>query len=220
MALDGTAQTSGQVESGMDRGAESVSGELAVDEEKGQFQAPATPKSAEDGKKEILRERARKLAQRPETEVDLDTNSLPVTEFMLGEERYAIDMAFIREVYPLKDLTPVPCTPSFILGIINVRGQILSVTDVREFFDLPSKEITDSSKVIIVSNGSMELGIFADAVIGEAKILLDEIQTETPALQGIRAEYLWGITPERTAIFDIQRFLSDSRIIVHEEVNM
>jgi purine-binding chemotaxis protein CheW len=65
---------------------------------------------------------------------------IEVVEFLLAHEKYGIESKCVREVYPLKELTPVPCTPSFVRSIINVRGKILSVIDIKKFFELPEDE--------------------------------------------------------------------------------
>src|SRR5258707_9878632 len=79
-------------------------------------------------RKKILQERAKGLA-RERKAVDRQEEQLEVVEFLLAGERYAVESSWVREIYPLKDLTPLPGTPSFVPGIINVRGQIVSVVD-------------------------------------------------------------------------------------------
>ncbi len=170
-----------------------------------------------DEKRRILRERARKLARKPDSE-EARGALLEVIEFGLADERYAIEVEFVKEVCLLKDLTPVPCTPSFILGIINVRGQVISVTDVRDFFDLPKKETTESSRVLILNNRAMELGILAESVTGQRKIPLDSVQSNMPALTGIREHYIKGVTSDRLVIINGDKLLSDDNIVVHQEV--
>src|SRR5687768_2140813 len=88
--------------------------------------------------KQILRARAQALA-RPARHVPLAEASLEVLEFRLAQERYALETRYVREVYPLKDLTRLPCTPPFVLGIVNVRGRITPVIDIKKFFDLPDE---------------------------------------------------------------------------------
>ena len=144
---------------------------------------------------------------------------LDVLEFLLTYETYAIEMRWVAETYPLKDLTPLPCTPPFVAGIINVRGRILSVIDIRKFFDLPEKGLTDLNRVIIVDNGEMEFGILADEILGTRSIPLSEMQPPLPTLTGIREGYLMGVTRERTAILDGARLLSDKNLIVHDELS-
>lgn len=168
-------------------------------------------------KKEILKARARALAQEPK-ERDTAEEYIEVVEFLLAHETYGIESLYVREVYPLKELTPLPCTPPFVLGIINVRRQILSLIDLKKFFDLPEKGLTDLNKVIIVRTDAMELGILADVILGTRSIPLKEIQPTLPTLTGIRAEYLRGVTKERLIILDAEKILSDRKIVVYEEV--
>jgi len=179
--------------------------------------ATLIPFGTQDSKQAILKARAKALAREPEREAATE-EYLEVVEFLLAHERYAVESVHIREVYPLKDLTPVPCTPPFILGIVNVRGQILTVIDIKRFFDLPEKGLSDLNKVIIVHVGEIKLGILADAILSVRFLPLAEIQAPPPTLTGIRAEYLRGVTGERTVILDVSRILADEKIVVREEV--
>lgn len=170
-----------------------------------------------DEKKKILKARAKALAREPEEKPTAD-ESIEVVEFLLAYERYAIESNYVREVHPLKEFTPLPSTPPFVLGIINMRGQILSVIDIKKFFDLPEKGLTDLNKVIILSGDQMELGILADLILGVRSIPLQEIQPALPTLTGVREEYLKGIARERVVVLDAKKLLADSKIVVHEEV--
>ncbi|TMA98602.1 MAG: purine-binding chemotaxis protein CheW [Deltaproteobacteria bacterium] len=176
---------------------------------------PSSP-SAEE-RKRILKARARELAQEREDDKTID-ESLEVVEFVLAYEKYGIESSYVREIHPLRELTPVPCTPPFVLGIVNVRGQIISVIDIKRFFDLPERGLTDLNKVIILRNNEMEFGILADVILGVLRVPLRNLQPTLPTLTGIREEYLKGITPGRLAILDAAKLLSDKKLIVHEEV--
>jgi purine-binding chemotaxis protein CheW len=172
---------------------------------------------APEAQKWILKARAQALAREPQGE---DTAAcIEVVEFLLAYEKYGIESAYVREVYPLKALTPLPCTPPFVLGITNVRARILSVIDIKRFFDLPEQGLTDLNKVVIIYDDTMELGILADALLGVQSIPIEEIQPSLPTLTGIREEYLKGVTKERVVILDAGRILSDKKIIVHEEID-
>jgi purine-binding chemotaxis protein CheW len=164
----------------------------------------------------ILRERARILAQPTEQEETEET--IEVVTMLLAYETYAIETAYVREVYPLKDLTPLPCTPPFVAGIVNVRGQVMSVIDLKKLFELPAQGITDLNKVVILSDGDMEFGILADAILGVRDISLEGFQTKLPTLTGIREDYLKGITAERLVVLDAAKMLHHDGIVVHEEV--
>ncbi len=167
-------------------------------------------------KKAILKERALALAkERPKEQ--LAEAHLEIVEFVLASERYGIESSFIREIYPLRDLTPLPGTPPFVLGIINLRGEIISVIDIKKFFDLPEKGITDLNKVIVLRNAEMEFGVLADAVPGARWIAREAIQPPPATFTGLREEYLYGITVERIAILDAVKLLSDPKLIIQEE---
>lgn len=166
-------------------------------------------------KKRILRARADLLAV--QTAGDDYADAVEVVEFMLADEHYGIESAYVREVYPLKDLTPLPCTPPFVLGLISVRGRIVSVIDVRKFFDLPSKGISSLSTVIILEGRNMEFGILADSILGVRKIDPMGIEPSLPTLKGKREEYLRGITADRLVLLHAGKILTDKNIVVYEE---
>lgn len=168
--------------------------------------------------KNILRARAKELAREAKAEKTTQ-ESMEIVEFVLAYETYGFESSYVREIYPLKELTPVPCTPPFVLGIINVRGQILSVIDIKKFFDLPEKGLTDLNKVIILHNNTIEFGILADVVLGVRTIPTEEIRPSLPTLTGIRAEYLRGVAKERLVVLDAEKLLSDEKMIVNEEID-
>ena len=168
-------------------------------------------------KKKILKARARELAREPQRD-EAAEEYVEVVGFLLAGEEYAVESAYVREVCPLKEFTPLPGIPPFVLGIINVRGQIISVIDIKKFFDLPEKGITDLNQVIILRSDSMEFSILADDVLGAYNVPVREIQPSLPTLTGIRQEYLKGITGKREVILDAAKLLSDRNIIVHQEV--
>jgi purine-binding chemotaxis protein CheW len=166
----------------------------------------------------ILKARARVLARETE-EAGAAREFLDIIEFSLAAETYGIESAFVREVYPLKDFTPLPGTPPFVLGIVNVRGQILSVIDLKKFFNLPEKGLGQLNKVIIIRNDRMEFGILADAVLDARPIPLETIQAAPPTVTGIGAGYLKGVTGGRMIILDAEKILGDEKIIVHQEAD-
>jgi purine-binding chemotaxis protein CheW len=167
--------------------------------------------------KEILKSRAKALARPPVRAREAD-EFLEVVEFRLAKERYAIEHAFVREVVLLKELTPLPCTPAFVRGIVNVRGQIVPVINMKKFFDLPDAGITDVHMLLIVHSAGIELGIEADAVVGVRAIPLSSVQPSLPTLCGIRAEYLRGVSDDNVVVLDAAKILADPKIIVDQEI--
>jgi purine-binding chemotaxis protein CheW len=182
--------------------------------------APQSPWGpAPEEKQKILKARAKELARDDRKEKTIG-ESVEVVEFLLAYETYGIESCYVREIYPLKELTPVPCTPPFVLGIINVRGQVVSVIDMKKFFDLPEKGLTDLNKVIIVHDETMEFGILADSILGVRTVALDEIQPPLLTLTGIGAEYLRGMTKEPVVVLDMAKILSSSNLVVHEKLEV
>lgn len=165
----------------------------------------------------VLKKRAQDLAREPERTV-FPRDFMEVVAFLLSQETYGIAADFVREVYPLRDITPVPCTPSFVLGIVNVRGRIISIVDLRVFFNLPAKGLGDLNKIIIIRNETMEFGILADVILGTRHVPNDAIQPTVPTVTGIGAEYLKGVTADGVIVIDGDAILRDERIVVHEEL--
>ena len=168
-------------------------------------------------KKAVLRARAKAMTQEPAQPRD-EASELEVVEFRLAHESYGLESRFVREVYPLKEFTPVPCTPSFVLGIVNVRGQLFSILDLRKFFDLPILGLTDLNQVIILQTDGMEFGVLADAILGVRRMAREIVEPSLPTLTGIRAEFLLGVTSERMVILDAGKLLANREMVVYEEV--
>jgi purine-binding chemotaxis protein CheW len=166
---------------------------------------------------EILKARARELA-RPLAPAETTGAALDVIEFRLANERYAIEQRYTQEVCPFDSLTPLPCVPPYMVGIVNLRGQVLPVIDLKKFFELPEAGITDLHMILVVCAGDVEIGILADTVVRVAAIPVDSLQPSLPTLTGIRSQYLKGITPDQIVILDALKILEDPRLVIDEEV--
>jgi len=166
--------------------------------------------------RELLKQRARALALKEDPEV-VQQEHMEIIVFRLGGETYGIETEFVREVYPLKDYTPLPGTPSFVLGIMNVRGQIVSVIDLRRFFGLPEKGLGELNKVIILSSDRMEFGILADVVEGTGTVVLKDVVEVPPGVIEIGVQYLKGVTKDHVVLLDAESIVNDEKMIVNEE---
>lgn len=172
------------------------------------------PEGAE--KKRILEKRAAMLAL--PAEMKPPGTQIEVIEFLLSHERYGVESRYVREVFPLQEYTPVPCTPSFVTGIINLRGEILSIIDLKRFFGLAETGLSDLNRVIVLSSPEMEFGILADAIVGVRGIVPEELQSPPLTFAGFGRDYLTGICAEGTAILDAGKILADPGIVVNEFV--
>ncbi len=163
-----------------------------------------------------LRTRAKALARELKADGPEQVR-IEIIEFVVAQENYAIESCYVREVYPLKDLTPLPGTPAFSVGVMNVRGQIVSVIDPKKFFGLPEKGLTDLNKVILLSDGRMEFGLLADDVLSVRHLPVKELQPSLPTLTGVRAEFLKGVSAESLVVLDGAKLLSDPGVVVRQE---
>jgi purine-binding chemotaxis protein CheW len=172
--------------------------------------------AAASSRRKVLRERAEQLA-RPIEHDEHEGERLRVLEFTLANERYAIDASAVREVYSLKDITPVPGAPAYIIGVISVRGRIVSVMDLGRLFETVQRDADVFTMAIVVRSPRMEFAILADEVHGIEAIPVSRLQASMPTLTGARKKYLRGVTPERVAVLDAQRLLADDALIVRQE---
>lgn len=172
---------------------------------------------------DIWAQRAYALAEEPPAPVTGQT--LDVLIFRLGSERYSIEVANVREIYPLEQLTPVPRTPAFVAGVFSARGRILSVIDLRAFLGLPASGLSDQTRIMVVANTDpasemyqLEVGLLADEVADVVTIFKDDIEPPLMSHAGVRADYLYGLTADLLMVLNLNALLSDKRLIVYEEL--
>lgn len=162
----------------------------------------------------ILEERARALARTAETRED---ETIQVVLFSLSNETYGITTDYVREVQPLQNVSPVPCTPDFIVGVINVRGAIYSVVDIRDFLGLQKQAVTDSTKVILVNAAGLEVGILADDVLGAVNVPVADVKPPLATRAGVKEEFTLGVTRDMMSILNLEALMRDERMVIHEE---
>ena len=166
---------------------------------------------------EILRKRAQALAL-PEKRPELDSKKMNVLVFKISSEQYGIDSIYIHEVLKLTSYTPLPFTPSWIAGIIPVRGRFVSIMDLREFFRLPHQGIEELKEVIILRSNDMEFAILADRIDGFQIIKKDELQTQMH-IPDIPENYILGFR-SGLILLDAGKLLTDKNIKVSTEYNL
>jgi purine-binding chemotaxis protein CheW len=176
----------------------------------------AADQATPEAKGRILKERAAELARRLDEGAD-DGDTTQVLEFGLGNERYAVETSAVREICRFGSITPMPGLPPFILGVISVRGRICSVVDIGRLFEGPPRDIKTFETAVVIRSARMEFAIVADEIHGTRRLALDTLQTDVPTLTGVRKEYLRGITPERVAVLDAHRMLSDDKLVLRKD---
>lgn len=162
-------------------------------------------------KERILNERAERL-RRPSSDESSSSGFIDVLFFQLSGEDYGIESKYVNAVQPLDELTALPGIPAFILGIVNLRGRIVSVVDLRKLFDLPQRGLSDQDRVVVISDGQIELALLANVIVGISAIGPESVGEPLATFTGFRRELLKGMTRERVAILDGARLLSDEHL--------
>ncbi len=137
--------------------------------------------------------------------------------FALAEEEYGLEILKVREINGYMDITPMPQTPAYVKGVINLRGQVIPVIDLRAKFGMESKEVTDETCIIVVEvvrNGQKaDTGIVVDRVQEVLYIAGDQIQ-ETPEFgAAVNTDFILGLGKVGKSVkilLDIDKVLSDA----------
>jgi purine-binding chemotaxis protein CheW len=159
----------------------------------------------------VLQERAERIASTQQSVKEGDAFSALV--ITVGGESYALPMEALTAVYEGYTIVPLPCVPSFVAGIVNVRGQLVPVMDLAVLLGVPTE--TPKRSLLIVSNAEFSLGLCADSV-GEVMMVL--ISTLQPVPAALNHVYLKGVLPDGTALLDLDAILNDPTLIVDEVV--
>ncbi|MDO3410679.1 chemotaxis protein CheW [Saccharibacillus sp. CPCC 101409] len=118
---------------------------------------------------------------------------IKVIVFALGNEEYGIDVDKVRTIERMMPITRVPKTYSFIKGVINLRGVVIPVIDLRGRFNLEETDYTDQTRIIIVAVGEMEVGFIVDAANDVVDLDRDDIDSPPEVVGGVKAKYLDGV---------------------------
>ena len=159
----------------------------------------------------LMDERARRLAAPPARPAD-GAQMLEVLGFALGEECYGVETRQVREVVGLGEVTPVPSTPDFLLGVVNLRGQLLPVLDVGGLVGLPAREASPRSRVVVLGAERPELGVLADAVHEVTTVPVRDVLEAAASHGGAAARYVRGVTRDALVLIDAARLLDDERL--------
>ncbi len=162
---------------------------------------------------ERLRQRAQQYAA-PVSDSDMPSeDSLTLVTFDLGMETYGLDVMAVRGVRESPRIVRVPGVPDFYPGVINVRGQIVTVLDLRRFFNMDSSdEVMTPEEVIIIQTRKLRLGLLAHRINGVETVNTNQIVP----LEHL--PYAQGVTPNRLIVLNVSQILTDERLIVGESV--
>jgi purine-binding chemotaxis protein CheW len=165
--------------------------------------------------REVMVERARALARVP-AEAAGAGEVLEVVVFALAGERYALATRLVREVVRLTDFTPLPGAPDFVVGVTNLRGHILAIFDLRKFFGLALRGLTDQTRLLVLGEERAEFGILADTAYEVTTLRTYAIHPPPGSVAGVAREYLLGVTAEALVVLDGAVLLQDRRLFIDQ----
>jgi chemotaxis signal transduction protein len=122
-------------------------------------------------------------------------------------------MDHIREVVLTGKITPVPGTPKYITGICAIRGEIISLVDLREFFEIHGKGLTDLNRVIVITDGTITFGILADFITGIGMIQKEMLTPVSPGQTQIGEKYLLGAVND-LIVLDAAQLMADPAMVI------
>lgn len=156
----------------------------------------------------ILAERATALASPPPSKRSNAT--LEVLELVIAGARFAIPIRDLRGVQKLDQLTPIPCTPSHIAGVMNIHGELVAALDIRRLLSVREDGIANYTKVVVLEGGGMTSGIFVDSV--------DRITSVDEVSMRSGTGHLLAVSATGLGIIDALSLLADETIAVNEHV--
>jgi len=120
-------------------------------------------------------------------------NEQKVIIFQLKEEEYAVPVQDVKSIERMQHITRIPRTVQFVKGVINLRGVVTPIIDLRSRFDIEESAYTDSTRIIIVSVGEIEAGLIVDAANDVIDLEKDAIEPPPEVVGGVDAEYIHGV---------------------------
>ena len=132
--------------------------------------------------------------------------------FVLNNETYGIEVLHVQEVLKVIEITPVPGSPEFVLGVINLRGNVVTVVDTRKRFGLPPIKTSESSRVIIIESGEQVVGLMVDSVAEVVYLHASEIERVPTIGREEQARYIQGVRSRDDGLLilvDIDRLIAN-----------
>ena len=131
--------------------------------------------------------------------------------FNLDDETYGINVMQVQEVLPMTEIAPVPGAPAFVMGIINLRGNVVTVIDTRMRFGLTSNEPGPTSRIVVIETNDQIAGILVDSVAEVVEVKQGEIDTAPNVGNEESARYIYGVVSrgnQLLILIDVNKMLT------------
>jgi len=122
-----------------------------------------------------------------------DEDLLQLVSFQLGEEEFGVDILKVQEINRMLEITKVPNSPVFVDGVINLRGKVIPILNLRQKFNLERKEIDKQTRIVVVDIDGKVVGLVVDAVSEVLRLPSDTVEPPPPMVSGVDSEYINGV---------------------------
>jgi purine-binding chemotaxis protein CheW len=146
---------------------------------------------------------------------NVSTDELQLVSFNIGSEEFGVDILKVQEINRMVEITKVPQAPRYVEGVINLRGKVIPIIDLRKRFNMEIKEHDKSTRIVVVDISGNIMGMIVDAVSEVLRLPADTIEPPPELVTGINSEYIKGVAKleDRLLIF-----LDLSKVIDAEEM--
>jgi purine-binding chemotaxis protein CheW len=121
------------------------------------------------------------------------SDTIQVVSFKLGSEEYGVDIAQVQEINRMVAVTHVPRAPQFMEGVINLRGQLIPIIDLRARFGMPRTEHTKNTRIVVTEIGTKRVGMVVDSVSEVLRLDVAQIEPAPEMITGVDTEYIRGV---------------------------
>lgn len=178
--------------------------------------------------RQIWDQRAAQLARIPADEDSSDQTELVLIG--LGNEVYGLDVHYVREMGPIQRITRVPRVPDWLVGVVNLRGRVVSVLDIQRFFGLARHvhnhrdQQPETRYLVVVESTGMQIALIVDRILAVERIATGMIREVPDTIRSLPAEYVRGTAPygegkdALLVVLNLSNLLADRRLIIDEEL--
>lgn len=164
--------------------------------------------------------RALELAEAPDRDREAG-EMLTLVILRLGGDRYAVPITAVREILRVGRVTPLSSAPAFVHGVVNLRGVVVAVLDLRVFFGIEPVQAGEEARIVVAESEGLAVGVLVERVEGIIDLPAAEVKPALSSTKGIAEDYVSGIaTPggQMVVLVDLEKVLRNPHIVVDEAV--
>lgn len=155
---------------------------------------------------------SKEYAMSSEEHIRQETELLQLVTFSIGDEEFGVEILKVQEIIRMLEITKVPKAPPFVEGVINLRGKVIPIIDLRKRFGLASRDHDKNTRIIVINIHSMIVGFVVDSVSEVLRLPLNTVEPPPPVVAGLDSDYISGVgkLEDRLLIMlDLDRLLSN-----------